>query len=959
MKYKLLSAIIATNLLAACGGGSESTNKEPVKIEENAPPTVEVQSILTLNENSSKTINFSISDPENDPTQVNIESNDTNFSATIQGNSIVIESNEITENITGSFYIVASDNKNTTKQKVDVNILDSNTPSFINFPEQITLNEDPSKTFELTFNDLDSETLSISFDYNKDDFSIDYDITKNSLKIDYIGNDITETVKKQFDILVNDGINSIIKVVFITIYPTNNTPVIEFDNDITLSEGAIKFYKLDINDDNIGKVTYQFNTEVNGLSFSIVENNRMIGFNEDYANTEYSQYLIVDATSIDIFNDINSYLEIIVKDTFEGLDEIIETKIVDLNLLDKMAIENLTFNSDTDIGISIPTIKGQDSFNFTIDLMKQANPWTTHCFSNECSDDGNTNESASLDLDDKGWVRTLPEASDSPKYTHVKTTVFNNTNEARKTKRFFVLFEGSGKITYDIEGRKNTQLSQPFMDVIDLDKYDSIFTLNIEKDYEDDNTSDYIRNVKVIPDAGYCDNLYTFSIKEDCNGKFVHFLDVEHYFDFHPDLINSLKDYKTLNLTNNLKVSNNNYFNSNDFFFNDTNERSWLSEAHGLPFSKLVELASLINADISIDIPVNATFTGFSNNLISSLSNFENTVHISYGNINENFSESEPEPQYLFLNQYNELSNFEEIVSQRRRTKLTEEINNDNSLTEEEKTILLADLDKEIMIPTEEKILNIIAKINNDYCKNIRDNSTLDFTCNIRGSFNNEIINVIDYTYNEALLNCDIYREYLKTQPDTTDNINYWTDNNCDVLFDSVIIEPVLGDYIENSDMQTIGNWGLQLENELFVNFNLELNVTSTFTESGDSALSTFENKITNTFNNLSNYDVNIIGHNARHNYYIEGESGKEISNYRKNIIKMNNTVENDIWKDAYQTFLQTWIDKGGNSLILFNSVESNEDYGVRSLQSNEDQNSHQKRAVEDILSENGCWICK
>ncbi len=106
MKYKVLSAIIAANLLTACGGGSNDNKEDPIKVVENAPPKIEVTSQVTLNENSETIINFSINDPENDPTQVSIESNDNNFSAVIEGGLIKITTNEVSQNIDTSFYVV-------------------------------------------------------------------------------------------------------------------------------------------------------------------------------------------------------------------------------------------------------------------------------------------------------------------------------------------------------------------------------------------------------------------------------------------------------------------------------------------------------------------------------------------------------------------------------------------------------------------------------------------------------------------------------------------------------------------------------------------------------------------------------------------------------------------------------------------------------------------------------------
>lgn len=965
MKYKLLSTAIAVSLLSACGGGSgDSSPQPPIQIEENAPPQISIQQTLTINENSSSSINFTVTDPESDPTQVSVENSNSNFSVEIQGNTVVVTSNEIEGNIQGSFFIVASDAKNTTRQEVTVNVIDTNEPSVITFPEQITLDEEPSKTFDLLVEDVDSESYSVSFDYDKNSFNIDYDTATSQVTIDYVGSDLTETLRRQFDIVVTDSVNEVVKTVFITVYPTNDNPIINFNEDVVISEGAVKYYKLDVDDDDIGQVTYQFNTEINGINVNFVNNSNLAGVSENYANTEYSEYLVIDASSANISTNIDSFFEIVVKDTFEGLDEIIETKRINLTLLNQLSTDSIVFNDNTDVGISLPSLSNKDSFRFTTDLMKHSNFWTTHCFSDECSIVGNTNEGSILDLDENGWIKTLPEVSDAVNYTHIKTKVFDNSNEARKTTRFYVLFEGEGKITYDIQGQKNSTLSQPFMDVIDLDSYNAQFTINIEKQ-----ESNYVKNIKVIPDAGYCDNLYTFSLEADCEGNFIHFVDAYHYFDFHPDLINSLKDYKVLNLSNNLVVNNNSYVSDNNYFFDKENQKSWTRNEHGVPFSRLVDLANYISSDIALDIPVSADFNTagysvdrsetFSNSLISSLNSFNNSVYLSYGDINENFNVSDSDIQNL-LNLYNsQFSSFENIIESSRRETLIAEINNNPILSDEEKATLIAEINNQEMVSTEEKILNIIARRSKEHCDYLTDNSSISFSCDIRGSFNDEVINVVDYTYNSALLNCEIYREYLKTQPDTTSNIEYWENNNCDVFFSNLIIEPVLGDYITSENMVTIGSWDDDSDTSLFVNFEQELFTDSTFEDSSLGAVDIFTNTLSDTISILNNYDINLSSRNFRHNYYVSGASNNQISESRQNMITLNTDFTSNVWNQAFDNIFENWINLGGESLILFNHVESNEDNGVRALQSNEDQETQLKEAVNSIFNNYDCWSCQ
>ena len=210
-------------------------------------------------------------------------------------------------------------------------------------------------------------------------------------------------------------------------------------------------------------------------------------------------------------------------------------------------------------------------------------------------------------------------------------------------------------------------------------------------------------------------------------------------------------------------------------------------------------------------------------------------------------------------------------------------------------------------------------------------------------------------TYNEALLNCDVYREYLKTQPDTIENREYWDVNNCSLFFDSIIIEPVFGFHIDSNNMEVIGTWKEQSQSELYSNMDIEINIDSSFEETGYGALPLFKNKLSKTFNVLNNYDVDVLARNARHNYYTNLEN----TNANQNMIILNTTTDNTIWKEAYKAFLESWITLEGGSLVLFDSIGNYNSKGIRAVQSFEGQSTHQKQAIKEILSENSCWYCK
>ena len=49
----------------------------------------------------------------------------------------------------------------------------------------------------------------------------------------------------------------------------------------------------------------------------------------------------------------------------------------------------------------------------------------------------------------------------------------------------------------------------------------------------------------------------------------------------------------------------------------------------------------------------------------------------------------------------------------------------------------------------------------------------------------------------------------------------------------------------------------------------------------------------------------------------------------------------------------------GGGRLVLFDSVGNYNSKGIRAVQSFESQSTHQKQAIEEILSKNSCWYCE
>jgi hypothetical protein len=109
-----------------------------------------------------------------------------------------------------------------------------------------------------------------------------------------------------------------------------------------------------------------------------------------------------------------------------------------------------------------------------------------------------TGEFKQLDLDTKGWVKSLPAPADAPQYTSVSTLMFRDVGEYPSGK-YVVLYEGEGTIKYGLDAQRDPSASTPGRDVIDVTPSHAGILLTIT-DTDPDGTGDYLRNIQVIPE---------------------------------------------------------------------------------------------------------------------------------------------------------------------------------------------------------------------------------------------------------------------------------------------------------------------------------------------------------------------------------------------------------------------------------------------------------------------------
>lgn len=156
-------------------------------------------------------------------------------------------------------------------------------------------------------------------------------------------------------------------------------------------------------------------------------------------------------------------------------------------------------SSQLTLGINLTGVADWSTQMPFIDAFKSSRKWITQCASEEpgCSGGWDTQEFDKLDLDEYGWVKSLPKPEDPPEYTRVGTLLFRDV-ERYPGGKYVVLYEGEGKIEYQFDARKDESASVPGRDVIDVTPSSAgIYLIITETDPR--KTGNYIRNIHVVP----------------------------------------------------------------------------------------------------------------------------------------------------------------------------------------------------------------------------------------------------------------------------------------------------------------------------------------------------------------------------------------------------------------------------------------------------------------------------
>lgn len=245
-----------------------------------------------------------------------------------------------------------------------------------------------------------------------------------------------------------------------------------------------------------------------------------------------------------------------------------------------------------------------------IDAFKSSRKWITQCKSGDpgCSGGWGTQEFEKLDLDEYGWVKSLPKPEDPPEYTRVGTLLFRDV-ERYPGGKYVVLYEGEGKIEYQFDASKDEIASVPGRDVINVTPSSAgIYLIITETDPQ--KTGNYIRNIRVVPaeyESTYADEI------------------------FNPKFLAKINQFKALRFMDWMETNNSE---QSEWKKRPKVENASYSYDGGVPLEIMVELTDRLQVDPWFNMPHQATdeyLTNFAR-LVKETVDPNLTIYVEYSN---------------------------------------------------------------------------------------------------------------------------------------------------------------------------------------------------------------------------------------------------------------------------------------------------------------------------------------
>ena len=297
-------------------------------------------------------------------------------------------------------------------------------------------------------------------------------------------------------------------------------------------------------------------------------------------------------------------------------------------------------------GTNLATVADWSSEYVFTDAFKMSRNWLTQA-------DGvwDTKEQAALDLDENGWVKSLPKNGEA-QFSYVGTLLFVGIGENYPAGQYTVIYEGEGTINYYFDAVKNEALSTDGRHIIDVTPGAAGGNVGIYMtitETDPNNTGNYIRNIRVMMPG-----------QEGTANK------------FHPDFLNSIKNYEVIRymdwqetnwstqgaavqahaanmpvmqmptqaadlmpqMAEGMPVRAQSPFTSVDWQARATvNDHTYTSHA-GVPLEIMVELANVTGTDAWFNMPHQATddyMSAFAVQVKNTLDT-NNTVYVEYSN---------------------------------------------------------------------------------------------------------------------------------------------------------------------------------------------------------------------------------------------------------------------------------------------------------------------------------------
>ncbi len=226
------------------------------------------------------------------------------------------------------------------------------------------------------------------------------------------------------------------------------------------------------------------------------------------------------------------------------------------------------------LGTNLSAVSNFDAQRPFKDLMKMSGGWLPQC-NYGCTNSWNTGEPISLDAE--GWPTSIPVPVTETQYPR-RVSKSWGLGAGFPAGRYLVLYEGEGTLGFNGDLDVVTAESTPGRMVLDIHGPGNYFLLSITST-DPNNNGNYIRNIRIIPEASESDYLTQ---------------------PFHPDFLNAIRPYHALRFMD--------WMNTNGTDLSNWADRSkptdltYMSNA-GVPLETMIDLANTLDQHAWFTLP--------------------------------------------------------------------------------------------------------------------------------------------------------------------------------------------------------------------------------------------------------------------------------------------------------------------------------------------------------------------